>query len=71
MRTGTMTVFGLYLASTMLFAAPREPIRQDAVPSVDLYGSVIAQLKQELPALMNSSNVPGLSIALIDGQNLV
>src|SRR5262245_21853 len=45
-------------------AAP--PVR----PTVD-YSSIIAQLKEKLPQFMVQMNVPGLAIALVDGDKLV
>lgn len=60
MRTVTTTLFGFWLATTVLFAVPKRPMHQDTAPAADLYGSVIAQLKKELPELMGRSNVPGL-----------
>lgn len=48
----------------------RTPQPQPEIRQGD-YQAVIEQLRQRIPALMDKNHVPGLSLALIDGQALV
>src|SRR5262245_44221606 len=46
------------------------PVLKTNVEPVD-YAVVVSKLKEELPGLMDKSNVPGLAIAIVDGERLV
>src|SRR5262249_47190479 len=61
------------LVSCFVFASlviAQEKAATAVRPAVD-YSSIIDQLKKQLPQQMAESNVPGLSIALVDGETLV
>ena len=73
-----MKYFNLVLALFIGFS-PATAIRSDVAQdkpkaakhhSVD-YAPIISKLKEELPRLMDKSNVPGLAIAIVDGERLV
>jgi CubicO group peptidase (beta-lactamase class C family) len=51
-------------------APAQEKAATDVRPPVD-YSPIIAKLKEQLPQQMAQMNVPGLSIALVDGDTLV
>jgi CubicO group peptidase (beta-lactamase class C family)/tetratricopeptide (TPR) repeat protein len=52
------------------FVTAQEKAAPAVRPTVD-YSSIIAQLKERLPEHMAKANVPGLAIALVDGDKLV
>src|SRR5262245_27368756 len=35
------------------------------------YSSIIARVKEQIPPLLKQNNIPGLAIALVDGEKLV
>lgn len=59
------TVVAAAAVTADLWAQNRAPLRP-----VD-YGAVIAAIEQRVPPLMQQSNVPGLAIALVDGDSVV
>jgi CubicO group peptidase (beta-lactamase class C family) len=73
-----MKYFNLVLALFIAFS-PATAIRSEVAQenpkaakqhAVD-YAPMISKLKEELPRLMDKSNVPGLAIAIVDGERLV
>jgi len=67
-------VLALFIASNSALTISPGVAQDNPKPaerySVD-YGPMISTLKEELPGLMDKSNVPGLAIAIVDGERLV
>jgi CubicO group peptidase (beta-lactamase class C family) len=69
--TGVITSFGSDPAVIgRVSSQPQDKSSSASQPPID-YSSIITRLKEQIPPLLKQNNIPGLSMALVDGEKLV